>query len=204
MTVSITHNFVSPLVDANGTNVVGPNRWNEDHVLAGTLDLSNLEEGTDGQLIVGQTSSSPLYKTVSGDATLANTGALTVASIGGVALNFGAWTAYTPTITSNTGTVTGETITKATRYKTLGKTTFVEGRITLTDIGSGTPGGFVGVSLPNTAQSIGFTSGMLADARAATGYIAASAAHIEFYLYSGATLWTNGNVIYFSGVYENQ
>lgn len=47
----------------------------------GTLALSRLAQGTDGQLIVGQTSASPLYKTLSGDATLSAAGALTLASI---------------------------------------------------------------------------------------------------------------------------
>lgn len=46
----------------------------------GTLALSRLAQGTDGQLIVGQTAASPLYKTLSGDATLSAAGALTLAS----------------------------------------------------------------------------------------------------------------------------
>lgn len=47
---------------------------------SGTLALSRLAQGTDGQLIVGQTISSPLYKTLSGDATLSALGALTIAN----------------------------------------------------------------------------------------------------------------------------
>lgn len=46
----------------------------------GTLPLSRLAQGTDGQLIVGQTSASPLYKTASGDLTVSAAGAFTLAS----------------------------------------------------------------------------------------------------------------------------
>lgn len=51
----------------------------------GTLALSRLAQGTDGQLIVGQTSAAPAYKTVSGDGTLSAAGALSVTKTSGVA-----------------------------------------------------------------------------------------------------------------------
>ena len=47
---------------------------------SGTLALSRLAQGTNGQIIVGQTSAAPQYKDLSGDATLSNLGALTLAS----------------------------------------------------------------------------------------------------------------------------
>lgn len=46
----------------------------------GTLALSRLAQGTNGQLIVGQTGLAPAWTTISGDATLSATGALTIAS----------------------------------------------------------------------------------------------------------------------------
>ena len=47
----------------------------------GTLALSRLAQGSNGQLIVGQTSASPLYKTISGDWTLSAAGSATLASV---------------------------------------------------------------------------------------------------------------------------
>lgn len=44
----------------------------------GDLALRELAQGTNGQLIVGQTGAAPAYKTVSGHATLANDGTLTL------------------------------------------------------------------------------------------------------------------------------
>ena len=54
----------------------------------------------DAQLLVGQTSADPLAKTVSGDATLADTGALTISKLNGVAFAPQAWT---PTDQSTAG-----------------------------------------------------------------------------------------------------
>lgn len=44
----------------------------------GTLALSRLAQGTDGQIIVGQTGAASAYATMSGDATLSAAGALTI------------------------------------------------------------------------------------------------------------------------------
>src|SRR6266404_4935156 len=46
--------------------------------VSGFLPLSNVVRGTDGQIIIGQTGAAPTYNAVSGDGTLAKTGALTV------------------------------------------------------------------------------------------------------------------------------
>jgi hypothetical protein len=66
----------------------------------GTLALARLAQGTNGQLIVGQTSASPLYKTLSGDATLSSAGALTLATVNANTGTFGSATA-SPSITLN-------------------------------------------------------------------------------------------------------
>jgi hypothetical protein len=47
---------------------------------------------TNGQLLVGQTGADPLPKTVSGDATMALTGAVTVTGVGGNSVTPGVWT----------------------------------------------------------------------------------------------------------------
>ena len=48
--------------------------------------------GTDGQLVVGQTSAAPIYRTISGDATLAASGALTLATVNSNVGTFGSAT----------------------------------------------------------------------------------------------------------------
>lgn len=40
MALSVTHNFVSPVVDLNEPGIVGPNEWNESHALSGTLEVT--------------------------------------------------------------------------------------------------------------------------------------------------------------------
>jgi hypothetical protein len=53
-------------------------------IATGASSMTSTAVMTNGQLLVGQTGADPLPKTVSGDATMAAGGALTVASIGGV------------------------------------------------------------------------------------------------------------------------
>lgn len=88
----------------------------------GTLALSRLAQGTDGQLIVGQTSASPLYKTISGDWTLSAAGAATLATVNSNVGAFGSATqsvqftvngkglitaAANVTVTPDVGSITG-------------------------------------------------------------------------------------------------
>jgi hypothetical protein len=47
---------------------------------AGAAPIAAMALGTDGQLVVGQTSAAPLWKTLSGDATLSAAGAVTIAN----------------------------------------------------------------------------------------------------------------------------
>ncbi|WP_375413087.1 beta strand repeat-containing protein [uncultured Bradyrhizobium sp.] len=133
------------------------------------------------------------------------TGTLPVAN-GGTGDTGTAWTPYTPAVTSGGGALTGTTISAGARYKTLGKTTWIEGTVILTNIGSGSPTGYVGVSLPvsgpTTANSVGFASGMTNAALSAAGFINAGATRIELYKYDSTTLWGNGATIYFAGTYE--
>lgn len=89
----------------------------------GTLALSRLAQGTDGQLIVGQTSSASLYKTITGDWTISAAGAATLATVNagssgtfGTATQVGSFTVNTKglitaassvTITPAVGSITG-------------------------------------------------------------------------------------------------
>jgi hypothetical protein len=72
----------------------------------GTLALSRLAQGTDGQLVVGQTSSSPLYKTISGDWTLSAAGAATLATVNSNVGTFGSATQSSQVTVNAKGLVT--------------------------------------------------------------------------------------------------
>jgi hypothetical protein len=86
---------------------------------------------------------------LTGDATTsAGAVATTVTKINGVDQTT-AWTTYTPTITSQTGTITTSSATG--RYKQIGKTVFVEVDITVTTAGTGA--GSLLATLPLTAAA---------------------------------------------------
>lgn len=69
----------------------------------------------------------------------------------------GAWTTWTPTITASSGSFTTTTVNVA-RYTTVNK--IVIGVIDVTVTTIGTASGTMGVSLPVTAKTSGFTDGM--------------------------------------------
>lgn len=113
-----------------------------------------------------------------------------------------AWTAFTPVITSGTGTFT--TTSAAGRWKKNGKTVSLEGTITATTIGSAATSMIA--SLPFTAQSACSWSGMnLANGKTMTGQTAASGTNATFFLYDGTfPVAAGGNTFVFSGVCETQ
>ncbi len=63
----------------------------------------------------------------------------------------GEWTSYTPTVTSGSGSFT--TVSATGKYKTIGKTTFFQIRVTITN--AGTAAGVCYATLPNTAEATG-------------------------------------------------
>lgn len=114
-----------------------------------------------------------------------------------------AWTTYTPTITTGSGSFT--TATASGRSKTLGKTVWVEMSLTITT--NGTAGGLITLSLPFTAVAAQFS---LAGAETATvGYAlsviipsSGTTAQIRRYDADTAAYHANGVVLVVSGVYE--
>lgn len=40
MALTVVHNFVSPVTDLNEPGIVGPDEWNEDHAISGTLGVN--------------------------------------------------------------------------------------------------------------------------------------------------------------------
>lgn len=121
-------------------------------------------------------SADPAFVAMSGDATITNGGVVTVAKVDGVSYPASpstntvpvvtgantvtyettpvvaggtgdtgtAWTTYTPTVASGTGLLTSST--NSGRYKTIGKTVFVE--ILVSSIVNGTGAGWIEASLP--------------------------------------------------------
>jgi hypothetical protein len=155
-----------------------------------------------GQIAVGQSGADPLPKTMSGDATLASSGALTVAGINGVDQT-AAWTTYTPTITAQAGTPAATSATG--RYRQIGKTVIAEMDVTITS--AGTASGAVNVSLPLTAAAFryaGFGFEYAVTGKGGAGYINGSVAPTILQLLdaSAVTFWTSGRALAISTTYE--
>lgn len=196
-------------------NIEGGN-WVATHtsgiLTVGTGDLRVTTVGTNtasvvtvggSQTLTGKTLTSPTMTTP----TLGTpaTGTLTTCT-GYLVSNLSdvAWTAWTPTLTAGSGTVTGATITSAASYKTIGKTVHFRGKFTLTSIGSGTPAANFQFSTPGGLTPI-------TDFAAAGYYInsghsvcasAGTDAKVQCFKYDGSTLWVNGNVFVVTGFYE--
>jgi hypothetical protein len=117
-------------------------------------------------------------------------------------IDFGSWTTYTPSISAGSGTFTSVSATA--RFITLGKTTFVQGDISIT--ANGTAGSWVLVSLPNTCANASSGTGretsthfkMLSVFTPSAGSTLAAIAN-----YDNTYPGTDGAVLRFNFVYEN-
>ncbi len=87
--VSLTADVTGILPVANGGTGVGTLANHGVLLGQGTGNIAATAAMTDGQLLVGQSTADPLPKTLSGDATLAATGALTLATTGVTATSYG-------------------------------------------------------------------------------------------------------------------
>jgi hypothetical protein len=111
-----------------------------------------------------------------------------------------AWTAYTPTITSGSGTIT--TVSATGSYKVFGKTCWFTTNVTITTAGTG--GGFLGVSLPFAQVATSLSSyGMEVNATGSMvkGLNPASGA-MQVTRYDNASIIGSGYVIRTTGTYE--
>jgi hypothetical protein len=111
-----------------------------------------------------------------------------------------AWTAYTPTITSGSGTIT--TVSATGKYKVFGKTCWFTVDITITTAGTG--GGFLGVSLPFTQAATSLAGyGMEVNA---TGFMVKglnpASGVMQVTKYDNATIIGSGYLIRVTGTYE--
>jgi hypothetical protein len=128
---------------------------------------------------------------------LTNCTGLPVASVVGL----GVYQAWTPTVTSSSGTITTLGTVTA-RYCQVGKLVFVSLSIAITTNGTGA--GNITVTLPATAGSAGQISGRekAVSGKAVGGIIEAGAAVMTFQFYDATYPGANGSVFVFSGVYE--
>lgn len=133
------------------------------------------------------------------DLTAAVTGVLPIAN-GGTNDSGTAWTAYTPTVTAGTGTLTTKSATG--RYKTIGKTCFYEMAVTITTNGTGA--NYIAASLPFTAAAFEYE----ASARNSStpfiqmAYIPASTATVIILKIDGTYPAIDGTVLQVTGVFE--
>lgn len=112
-----------------------------------------------------------------------------------------AWTAYTPTVTAQAGTLT--TVSATGKYKKIGKTCFVEIDASITTNGTGATG--INITLPFTAAAARFSLSGRESAVTGKGLaitIAASGATAAVYNYDNTYPGGSGNQLVLSGVYE--
>jgi len=153
-------------------------------VVANTTALTSTAAMTDGQLLVGQTSADPLPKTVSGDATLANTGALTLASVNS---NVGSFTNASVTVNAK-GLVTAASSGTA-------PVTSVSASSPLSSSGGTTPTislGTVGVGNGGTGVTALTAYGALVSNSAGTAVSTVAPGTNGNVLTSDGTQWTSG------------
>lgn len=113
---------------------------------------------------------------------------------------FTEWLAYTPTVTSASGSFT--TVTGAGRYKKVGKTIYFYALVTITTVG--TAGTAIDVTLPATAKSANFAfSGR---ENGVTGALltawTSSTTSLRIQKYDGTFIGANGHIMAVSGSYE--
>ncbi len=113
------------------------------------------------------------------------------------------WTAYTPTITTQTGTITAlGTVTG--RYKTLGKTVFFQVSIAITTNGTGA--GSVRATLPLTGAAFEFSISGVETAltgKGLAGWTLTSATYVIIIFSDGTYPGADGRRLVVSGVYES-
>jgi len=176
---------------------------------SGATALTNLTlAGTANQVAVGTagstitlstpqnigTGSSPTFAglTLSSPLTAAN---------GGTGLTGGAWSTYTPTVSSQSGTIT--TSSASGRYQQIGKTVHFSIKVTITTAGTGS--GNLVVSLPvNTQDALTnqICSGFEGSVIGHMLYGAISGNQFTARDYANVSVIQNGAICYFTGAYE--
>jgi hypothetical protein len=129
------------------------------------------------------------------------TGILAAAN-GGTGNNGGAWTAYTPTISAATGTITTSSATG--QYQLIGKTCIVSMTITITTAGTGANQLFATLPFTSAARIQSGTTGAEVNStgNGVKGYIPTSSTQLQLTYYNNSTPIGSGNVIIVTTTYE--
>lgn len=131
------------------------------------------------------------------------TGVLPVAN-GGTADTGAAWTTYSPTCTSSSGTITSVSATG--RYKQIGKTVFINVTVTVTTAGTGAGQLFVPLpvnALGSNNQALIAIESVLLGVAANASILTSNSTRVQIVKYDGSTYIASGAVISVSGVYES-
>ena len=118
------------------------------------------------------------------------------------ALSMGPWSTWSPTVTSNTGTITTLGAIVA-RYTTAGKTVYFTLSVTITT--NGTAGGFLKSTLPLTAKATtAFAGENTVNGKGLSSNVSAASNIAGFANYDASYPGADGAVLVLSGVYEAQ
>ncbi len=165
----------------------------------GGVDVAALGSlGTTSTVLHGNAGGAPAFTAVSLTTDVA--GILPIAN-GGTNDTGTAWTAYTPTVTASSGTFTSVAATG--RYKTLGKTVWLQLSVAITTNGSAA--GVVLATAPSTAAAFDYPLAGQETTAAGfglTGRVVGSSTQIQINKYDATYPGADGRTLVMCGVYE--
>jgi hypothetical protein len=162
-------------------------------------NVADIQGTADQALVINSAGTALAFGKVNLAAGAGVTGVLPVAN-GGWGDAGTAWGTYTPTLSCGSGTFTSASA--AGRFKTVGKTTFVNIVVTITT--NGTCGAFIGVTLPNTTVGASFIGGRSSSGNLVGGQISGAGTVLNYSGATGSYVGSDGTTTVLNGVYENQ
>lgn len=165
------------------------------------LGSSNGGTGNGFTKFTGPASAEKTFTLPNASATVLTDNAVVTVAQGGTGDSGTAWTTYTPTVGSLSGTIT--TASASGRYKTIGKSVFIEISVTITTNGTGA--GYVSASLPVTSAAAEYL--VPGREKAVTGVtlngaIGVSSSVMAITDYANNYPGADGRVLLMTGVYE--
>lgn len=163
-----------------------------------TANVADIQGTANQALVVNSGGTALAFGQVNLAAAAAVTGTLPTGN-GGTGDAGTAWSAFTPTPTCGTATITSASA----RSKTLGKTTWIEGDFTITVIGTCAVTNIT-FNLPNTAASGASLNGRDSNSNKGINCSVTGGGTTALCLKSDVSTWNVNDRPIFSGVYENQ